>query len=365
MKVRTFFVVLMLGVLLSGCSFSMNGEYVWTEKYEPSQSQMSDERIQISNYLQLQNVLERMVETGTTRNVISVEAYDAGTLNADFVSAVEKLKDTHPIAAYAVDQITCEAGTIAGGSVLVIQISYLHNRSQISKIITVKDNAAAMEVVYEALAEFREIVLLKIEDYRVTDFSQAVEAYAQENPDIVMEVPRVVEGVYPKTGSARLVELTFHYQTSRDDMKVMQDVVAPIFNAAVLDASNGKTNYEKYARLYTFLMNRYVYTIEPTTTPAFSLLYHGIGDSKAFAQVYAAICRRAGLECILVTGTRDGQEWYWNIIRYEGAYYHMDLLRCIEEGRFDALADGDMTGYVWNYSAYPDCGFKENMSAEK
>ena len=67
------------------------------------------------------------------------------------------------------------------------------------------------------------------------------------------------------------------------------------------------------------------------------------------------MCRRAGLEGSTVTGTRAGEAWYWNIIQDNGKYFHVDLLRCSETGSFEKKPDSRMSGYVWDYSAYPQC----------
>ena len=358
MKLKVFAVVLLMSMLLSGCGSFMNGEYVWTEKYEPPQSQTDVDYVWISNYLQMQNALEDMVENGVIRKVFSVAGYDTGDHSADFASAVKELKSNHPIAAYAVDQITCEAGTIAGEPVLVVTISYLHNRSEIRNIITVRDTADAIEAVHEALADCQDGIVLQIEDYRETDFSKIVEAYGMDHPHIVMELPRVVEEVYPKTGKTRVISLQFYYQTNQNYRKVMHETVAAVFSDAQLQVARKRTEFEKYSGLYVFLARRYDYFIEPSATPAFSLLCHGIGDSKSFAMVYAAMCRQAGLECIMVSGTRDGQSWYWNMIRHGDTYYHLDLIQCSEEGSFAIRDDDAMSGYVWDYTAYPACGLK-------
>ena len=81
--------------------------------------------------------------------------------------------------------------------------------------------------------------------------------------------------------------------------------------------------------------------------------------------VYAAMCRMAGLECMIVSGTRDGVSHYWNIVFYEGAYHHLDLLRCADETGFAAQWDREMVGYVWDYSAYPECVVLEQIPTEK
>ena len=104
---------------------------------------------------------------------------------------------------------------------------------------------------------------------------------------------------------------------------------------------------------FGFLTERFDYKMDTSITPSYSLLYHGVGDSRAFAEVYAAMCRQAGLECMIVTGTRDGAPWTWNMVRDGGEYYHVDLLR--NSGNFREYTDMEMTGYVWDYSAYPSC----------
>ena len=114
---------------------------------------------------------------------------------------------------------------------------------------------------------------------------------------------------------------------------------------------------EKYEKIFAFLMERLEeYQQETSLTPAYSLLLHGVGDTKAFAAVYSAICRSAKLECVVVTGTHSGEPWYWNIVCCDGVYYHVDLLKCKQLGRFMLETDGNMGGYVWDYSAYPACG---------
>ena len=114
-------------------------------------------------------------------------------------------------------------------------------------------------------------------------------------------------------------------------------------------------------------MERNDYRVETSLTPSYSLLRHGVGDSKAFAVVYSAMCRRAGLDCQTVSGTRDGNPWVWNIICEDGVYYYVDLLRSEAAGTMLRLTDANMSGYVWDYSAYPETGTgsRETKEPEK
>ena len=111
---------------------------------------------------------------------------------------------------------------------------------------------------------------------------------------------------------------------------------------------------QKAEMLYTFVMNRYdYYDIQTSITPVYSLLLHGIGDSQAFAMVYAAMCRQASLNAYVISGTRDGAPWVWNAVQIDGEYYYIDLLRCNEGDGFRLYTQAEMTNYVWDSSAYP------------
>ena len=197
-------------------------------------------------------------------------------------------------------------------------------------------------------------MVLLVEDFYSRDFTQMVQDYATQFPELVMETPQVAVNLYG-TGKSRVVELLFTYQNSRDVLRQMKSQVEPVFSAAALYVSGDGADSQKYAQLYAFLMERFDYTIETSITPAYSLLRHGVGDSRAFATVYAAMCRAAGLECDIITGTFSGEPRTWNLVLDNGYYYHVDLLRSSASGGFREYTDLEMRGYVWDYSAYPVC----------
>ena len=111
---------------------------------------------------------------------------------------------------------------------------------------------------------------------------------------------------------------------------------------------------ERRRRLLHSSRRSWIHTLETSITPIYSLLRHGVGDSKAFATVYAAMCRQADLECKVVTGTKEGEPWVWNMICVDGVYAHVDLLESLEAGRMQVRYQNEMDGYVWDYSAYPE-----------
>lgn len=339
-------------LLFSGCSSWMDGEYYSVTPHQEQLSGAQSGAQSAANYADLQAALTQMVDSGTESGVINVAEYNQNMVETGMSMAVQYVKSMYPLGAYAIEEINYEIGNSGGKPAVSVSIAYLHGRSEIRKIRTVADMKSAQKEIGNALDRCESGVVLLVKDFTQTDVAQFVEDYTALHPDIVMETPEVAVGVYPEIGTDRILELKFTYQTSRESLRQMQTQVEPYFASAALYVSGNGSDTQKYAQLYAFLMERYDYKLETSITPAYSLLCHGVGDAEAFATVYAAMCRQAGLECQLVTGTKAGEPWWWNMVCDNGVYYHVDLLQCNAVGVFWEMVDAEMEGYVWDYSAY-------------
>lgn len=349
---RLFGCLLAVCMVFSRCGNLFDGHYTSVKPHEQQSNFSASPNVFAANYEQLYAALTEFVQTGREQGVIIVDDYAQSALEQDMKTAITDAMNHHPITAYAVEHISFELGKSGGKKALDVDIEYTHNWAEILKIRRVRDVAGAVKVISGALNQCQTDVVLQIEQYEKTDFTQVVESYALENPQCVMEVPQVTVNLYPKSGKTRVVELRFTYQTSRASLRNMQERVQQVFESAALYVSADAPDEEKYVQLYSFLMERYEYKIETSITPTYSLLRHGVGDSHAFAMVYAAMCRQVGLECIVVCGTKAGASHYWNIVCDQGNYYHVDLL----DGEFWERTDEEMSGVVWDYSSYPACG---------
>ena len=361
MKRMTVALAVALCLLLAGCSW-MDGSYVSVTPHRVQTSGDRTESLSASDYSQLQEVMEDLVSSGTETAVINIFDYDIPTLEQNLSTLCHHIQKVYPIGAYAVENISCEVGTNGGKAAVAVKIQYRHSRIELRKIQSITRMGDAVALVEKALRNYETVLTMKVEQYASLDFATVVQDYARLHPEIVMEVPKVTSEVYGR-GLVRVVEVTFTYQNSRETLKNMQQQVQPVFDSAVLYVRGEAADEQKFSQLYSFLMERFDYTMETSTTPAYSLLRHGVGDSRAFAEVYAAMCRKAGLQCMTVTGTRNAQPWTWNIILSDGVYYHVDLMRCSIQGEFRPMADHEMHGYVWDYSAYPECGQEAEKTA--
>lgn len=353
MKQKLIPILLCVSLLLSGCSIG-GRRYVSVTPHREQRQNTQNEAASAADSLDLIHVLEDMIQDGTENGVIYIPEYPADRVESGMEVAVGYAMTAYPLGAYAVEDIAYEVGTTGGLPAMAVSITYRHSDVEIRQIRDITQMDEAQPLVAAALEDYDARLVMRVELYFETDFQQMVRDYAETYPEAVMEIPQVTVGIYGN-GPGRVVELSFAYQTSRDSLRQMKNQVKPVFDAAELYVSGDAANRQKYSQLYAFLMERFDYQVETSITPAYSLLHHGVGDSRAFATVYAAMCRRAGLECMVVTGTRSGEPWVWNMIQIGDIYQHVDLLRCSDQGRFQERPDREMDGYVWDYSAYPAC----------
>jgi len=337
---------------LAGCAFWMDGEYYSVTPHVDEKVGPVQESVEVTSYKELHTALSKLVEKGTTKSLLYVSDMDMDKLESNIDMAIRSVSVSNAIGAYALSGIKYEIGSNAGKTAIALDITYEHGRSEILRIKNAKKMSDAIKHIETSLEACDAGVVIRVQEYVTTDFIQLVQDFVDENPQISMEMPQVAAAVYPNTGLERVIELSFTYQTNRDTLRSMQNTVQPVFASAKLYVSTDAANWEKYSQLYSFLMKRYDYAIETSLTPAYSLLRHGVGDSKAFATVYAAMCRSVGLDCQAVSGTKEGEAYYWNILKEDGVYYHVDLLQSNAAGELVIHSAEEMSGYVWDYSAY-------------
>lgn len=347
--------IMAVSLLFTGCGW-LDGSYY---KVTPHQQHSAGNESQVEvaeNYLQLRKALEDMVDAGEENRVITVSGFRQEQLGDSMDMAVRYVKNNDPIGAYAVEEITYEVGTVGGSVAVAVEIRYRYSKNEIRKILHVENMEQVRALVEEALTEYDPGLVMLIGEYEPLDVYQMVDDFASRNPSVVMETPELSVQTYPDTGINRIMEVKFTYQSSRDSLRAMRDVVQRVFRSAALYVSNDARDSQKLSQLYSFLMERFdSYQIKTSITPSYSLLNHGVGDSTAFAEVYAEMCARADVECLVVVGTRNAEPWCWNIVKMDGCYYHVDLLDCQVRGSFQTRTDAQMANYVWDYSAYPVC----------
>lgn len=345
---RVLSVILLLAMLLSMCGCSLFSEtYVSQRPHQGNNHSNLSGQQMASSYPEIYAALASLVAQGEATGVIILTDVNEQVGRSYMQAAVKNVISRDPVGAYAVEDIQFDMGTNAGRMAVGVQIQYSRSRSDIVNIKSVKTMEEAESLIGQTLEQASDSVVFCVEQFQQLDFSALVQQYADTNAAMVMEIPQVMTAVYPHTGQNRLVELTFTYRNSQKDLLQMQALVRPVFTAAELYVQGENSARKKFQQLYSFLMERTDYKFRSSITPTYSLLQEGIGDSKAFACVYAAMCRQAGLECRTVTGTRNGIEWSWNRVVISNRVYYIDLIDAEQTGRFYLRTASEMSGYAW------------------
>ena len=346
----------LLCTLLCGCDVWMDGSYYNYTPHLEENSVVQEGSVEVSGSQELRDALINLIAEGRQSAVVLVDGISSDQLDSSMAYAIDFVTGQNAIGAYAVEKIDYEIGTSTGRVAVAVTVTYTHTRSEILRIKKTADMAEAQDVIAKALENCDASVVLQVDAFQPVDFAQLVEDYVDANPHICMELPQVHATVYPENGAQRVIELSFTYQNNREDLRQMQEYVEPLFIASELNVRGEESESVKFNMIYSFLMERADYQIQTSITPSYSLLRYGVGDSEAFAVVYAAMCSRVGLECQVVTGTRAGVPWFWNLICLDGVYYHVDLLQSSGLRQLYKFEEDEMQGYVWDYSAYPASG---------
>lgn len=338
---------------LCGCDLWMRGSYAHVSPHKMPDSSADDERIEVSSYQTLYQALCEIVEKGANGATVYYPNEDKVTVQLYVESAVRQVCTANPIGSYAVEKITYEVGTRGGVQAVAVQITYDRSLSDIRYINRVNEVSDGIEFIYDALNKCKPSATFLVEAYSQTDFVQLIKNYVDANPDVCMELPQVTVTMYPQEGAQRVIEVLFDYENSRDDLRAMQQTVAAVFDSAMLSVTENAENAEKCAQLYRYLVLYYnPEELHTSITPAYSLLHYGVGDSKAYATVYGAMCNKVGVECSVVVGTKDGKPHYWNAIKEGKSYLFVDFLQCARQGAFSLRTKEQMKNYVWDYSAF-------------
>lgn len=351
---RIIAVIVLLLLTFTGCASWMDGSYVHITPHQEEKVSDKQEIVDAFSYMDLRNALIGMVESSTQSAVFAVSRLDMKFADYYMDVAIGYIKDSFALGAYTVSDITYEFGTNQGNHVVAVEVSYNQNRSEVLRMRQIQNMTDAEVLIGATLDQCESSVVFMVEEYTETDLVQLAEKYVQHHPEKVMELPEVTVAVYPDTGNQRIVEMNFIYKTDRQTLLAMQESVEPIFTSASLAVGSEADDMEKYAQLCAFLVERCDHTLEASVTPTYSLLCNGVGDSKAFAYTYAALCRQEGLNCLVVSDTLDGMTHYWNVVCLDGQSYQLDLIECDKLGLFSLQPEDKKAREVQAYTVVAD-----------
>ncbi len=376
MKKRIISVLVVVSLLtaLSGCNSMFKKEYLSVSEYkDETQNLSSSDTTQISTFTELKAAIIAMVSGHKAEGRLRFTAYD-GTIQDDLSRALLEAKNENALASFAVDYMSYDLSRIVTYYEAVVYITYKKTQSEIDDIRYITGKAELADAIEPVLEEMSSYVALRLTSATVTeeDVISAVNFAYTQNPAGCVVPPSVTVSIHPQSGLQRIIELDFEYGWKTSELEKMRSALNAKTQEIVRSATNVKDAEYAYNLFKQLALSC---TYDPTGTvrsgaeldsglgaSAYGALLEYCADSRGFAAAYSALCRAAGIECLVVDGTMDNEAHSWNIIRIEGNYYHVDAAAYYSQGAERSFMQSDeqfKERYVWDLEKYPKCASGE------
>ena len=361
MRRRALALPLAAALLLSGCGSVFEKEYYYAAPFSEEVRPEDGGADGISNINMLKSVLIDLINRHEEHASLRFSHY-SGSVTDDLAKTTLELISSNPLAAFAVDSLTCDTSRIVSYYTADVSISYRRSAEEINAVVGVQSlpklRADLLETVAAASprAAFRVYSSLVDPAY----FQDTLQELHFSDPALVVTQPRAQIDCYPAEGINRIYDLWLEYGAEAAELEQMRARIAQRIGeltAGLTAATQPKLALECANALFAGL-NADAGSYPDT---AYGALWEGCADSKGVALAYKALCDAAGIECLVVQGnigSMEAEERYWNILGLEGAYYHADISAFVWGDRAAAflLDDTILWGtYLWDTEKYPAC----------
>lgn len=376
---RALCVTLAAAVLtgLCGCASILNREYLSVSDYtEEDNWEFLGDAVEISNYVGLKRAINEMVTAHKTEEKLIFTNYD-GTIRSDLDHACWEVRDDTALGSYCVDYMSHDLTRILTYYQATVYINYKRTAADVGSIIDVHGSDQLQQCLYNALLETDTNVVIRLNDRDLTEDSirLKIEQAFGANPMSCIEEPESEITIHPNSGLSRIVEINLEYPLSISAMTDMRSVLLEKISSIVSHLPSGKGAsaaselYNRLAASCQYDPDGEIRSEHSELNPEggrtlYSALSDGIADSRGIALAYSALCREVGLNCMVVSGTMDKQEHWWNIIEIDGEHYHVDVSADSTLGITGAflISDTQMrVHYWWNIEDYPECVSSMNL----
>ncbi len=135
----------------------------------------------------------------------------------------------------------------------------------------------------------------------------------------------------------------------------------------------GMTDFEKELAIHDYIVNHCRYDVEnyeaenipPESHSAYGVLVKEIAVCEGYAKAMKLLMDKAGVESLVIAGSSKAQSHAWNLVKLDGAYYHVDATwddPITEDGEqillynyFNLTDDEIGTDHSWEVENYPSC----------
>ena len=346
--------------LLCGCSRFFEGEYVSVTKHQESVELMDSEGqyYEVRTYVGMKNALYSMISSAIETGTIRVTDY-SGSVEDDISRACLDATRDYPLGAYAVDYISHTVNRILGYQEIGLRIRYRLMPEEIAAVRQAITPADLYTMLENSVLIGRGHIAVQISSLAVTEGSVTgcIDNYYRKHPELLSSRPGMEVTFFPEESAVtKILDISFSYRDSRE---TAADRLSALDRLAEDFAARCEGFPQEIAALLCCQTVAQAVKSSGAGNTAYDALVLGASGSEGCAMAFQLLCNRCGLECQVIEGRAEGMVRYWNLIRLEDAYYHVDCLACSGGSVSDGflLADADMVlRYWWDVDKYPSCG---------
>ena len=342
--------VFLLSLILSGCSFFDDTYLVESDYPLPDRKESSSrDTVTVTGLSDLRDAIRNTVAAGASERTIVFDSSYAGNPYEDLASACWQVRTEDALCAYCVENIAYEMTQIVSRTEAKLKVSYSTGALPVEEIISMPYATDLDDRIAEAISSGRSRLAILINRSILTSESMALrfsDVY-RAHPGLAPQEPHVSVSLFSGSASQRLYEILLTYDLSEQDFRREKEEL----DAIVFPTKEDPDEYAVALDAFESLSS----CCDPAGPPTvYAALVQKRADPEGVALGFVELCRRGGLECMLVDGQKDWEDHCWNIVRIDGQYYHVDLFAGLEQGFLKS--DTDFWGsYRWTVDEYPKC----------
>ena len=346
--------------LLCGCGSMFNKEYLAVSDYIPPViEEPEEEKITVKNFEGLKKAILKLVAEGSEDGLIIFDSNYIGNQQDDMVNAVWEIRSKDALCAYYVENISYALNETEPPYEASVHISYVGYGRETGEVIQLKYSTGIEDHIKTAFSEgkTRIAVLINRSSYTPEEMENLVVRIYRKYPGLAPQEPKISVNMFSGNGVQRLYEINFNYGMGEVELSLKQQQLRDLdpFGDRDIDLM---TEDSKALLACKYLKDNCWLSSDSQHNNVYSALIKGIADSEGLAFGYAELCRELNLECHMVYGQRDWNDYCWNIVRINGEYYHIDMGKCLSEGFENSVLLKDENiweSYRWDLSSYPGC----------
>ncbi|MBQ7896677.1 MAG: transglutaminase domain-containing protein [Oscillospiraceae bacterium] len=361
---RKLIALVMLAVMLfslCGCSSMYDREYVHISEYSsPEQSSSgSDGKLTVRNFNALKQAILNIVYSESGEGKISFDSSYEGDAVEDMASACWQVRTQDAMCAYCVENIAYEMNKIVSHYEAELSVTYSNVIQETDGIIRMQYATGLDDTLTQAISQSRKKLALLVvrSSYNADEMIGKVEALYRENPSIAPQMPKVDVKMFSGNSMQKLYEINLDYGLNDHELKKRRSSLNAVrpFDDLEIDSMS---QIDRLLLACQYLAENCIYGSETAGNSVYSALVIKDADSEGLSYAFVELCRQLGIECTMIYGQRNWQDHWWNIVKLDEGYYHVDMSLCMD-GEFEdgfLLNDQHIWGaHRWDVSSYPAC----------